>query len=161
MLENGIAYLHEGLSEIEQRVVEQLYSIGAIQVVVASRNMCWGLTLNAHLVVIMDTQYYNGKIHAWVASSSFVRWGSQRICQLSFLFEFLSLCGIIRKSLAGIFKPSWSIKEKWGGGKVVGSEAVRRNRHVRVISGRGRYGERGGNDWEDFVLIAFVLASAR
>lgn len=64
MLENGIAYLHEGLSEIEQRVVEQLYSIGAIQVVVASRNMCWGLTLNAHLVVIMDTQYYNGKIHA-------------------------------------------------------------------------------------------------
>ncbi|XP_071827411.1 U5 small nuclear ribonucleoprotein 200 kDa helicase-like isoform X1 [Apostichopus japonicus] len=66
MLENGIAYLHEGLSEIEQRVVEQLYSVGAIQVVVASRNMCWGLTLSAHLAVIMDTQYYNGKIHAYV-----------------------------------------------------------------------------------------------
>ncbi|XP_054766386.2 U5 small nuclear ribonucleoprotein 200 kDa helicase-like [Lytechinus pictus] len=66
MLSNGIAYLHEGLSEIEQKVVEQLYMSGAVQVVVASRMMCWGMTLNAHLVVVMDTQYYNGKIHAYV-----------------------------------------------------------------------------------------------
>ena len=32
MLENGIAYLHEGLTEIERKVVEQLYISGAIQV---------------------------------------------------------------------------------------------------------------------------------
>ncbi len=28
--------------------------------------MCWGMTMSAHLVVVMDTQYYNGKIHAYV-----------------------------------------------------------------------------------------------
>ena len=64
MLENGIAYLHEGLSELEKKVVEQLYTSGAVQIVVAARNMCWGMTFPAHLVVVVDTQYYNGKIHA-------------------------------------------------------------------------------------------------
>ncbi|XP_033632749.1 U5 small nuclear ribonucleoprotein 200 kDa helicase-like [Asterias rubens] len=66
MLENGIAYLHEGLSDMEKKVVEQLYTSGAIQIVVAARNMCWGMTFPAHLVVVMDTQYYNGKIHTYV-----------------------------------------------------------------------------------------------
>lgn len=41
-----------------------LSATGAIQVVVASRSLCWGLSVAAHLVIIMDTQYYNGKIHA-------------------------------------------------------------------------------------------------
>uniref|UniRef100_A0A670Z821 U5 small nuclear ribonucleoprotein 200 kDa helicase n=1 Tax=Pseudonaja textilis TaxID=8673 RepID=A0A670Z821_PSETE len=63
---NGVGYLHEGLTSMERRVVEQLFSSGAIQVVVASRNLCWGMNLAAHLVIIMDTQYYNGKIHAYV-----------------------------------------------------------------------------------------------
>ena len=31
-LSNGVAYLHEGLSEIERKVVEQLYTSGAVQV---------------------------------------------------------------------------------------------------------------------------------
>uniref|UniRef100_A0A452IEH7 Activating signal cointegrator 1 complex subunit 3 n=1 Tax=Gopherus agassizii TaxID=38772 RepID=A0A452IEH7_9SAUR len=38
----------------------------AVQVVVASRSLCWGMNVAAHLVIIMDTQYYNGKIHAYV-----------------------------------------------------------------------------------------------
>ena len=33
-LSNGVAYLHEGLSEIERKVVEQLYTSGAVQVCV-------------------------------------------------------------------------------------------------------------------------------
>ena len=37
---------------------------GAVQVVVASRSLCWGTNISAHLVVVMDTQYYNGRIHA-------------------------------------------------------------------------------------------------
>lgn len=37
---------------------------GAIQVMVASRSLCWGTNISAHLVIVMDTQYYNGKIHA-------------------------------------------------------------------------------------------------
>ncbi|KAM4746825.1 U5 small nuclear ribonucleoprotein 200 kDa helicase [Rhinophrynus dorsalis] len=63
---NGVGYLHEGLSSLERRIVEQLFNTGAIQVIVASRSLCWGLNIAAHLVIIMDTQYYNGKIHAYV-----------------------------------------------------------------------------------------------
>lgn len=31
-LSNGVAYLHEGLSDIERKAVEQVYSSGAVQV---------------------------------------------------------------------------------------------------------------------------------
>ncbi|KPP72642.1 U5 small nuclear ribonucleoprotein 200 kDa helicase-like [Scleropages formosus] len=65
-LANGVGYLHEGLSPTERRIVEQLFNSGAIQVVVASRSLCWGVNIAAHLVIVMDTQYYNGKIHAYV-----------------------------------------------------------------------------------------------
>jgi pre-mRNA-splicing helicase BRR2 len=60
-----VAYLHEGLSDLERKLVEQLFDTGAVQVVVVSRNLSWGLGLSAHLAVVMDTQYYNGKIHAY------------------------------------------------------------------------------------------------
>ena len=33
--------------------------------VVAARALAWSLTIQAHLVIIMDTQYYNGKLHAY------------------------------------------------------------------------------------------------
>lgn len=62
---NGVAYLHEGLTDIEHRLMEQLFQIGAVQVIVVSRNLTWALNLSAHLVVVMDSQYYNGKIHAY------------------------------------------------------------------------------------------------
>jgi len=64
-LSNGVAYLHEGLSELERRLVEHLFARGDVQVIVVSRSLAWGLNLTAHLVIIMDTQYYNGKIHAY------------------------------------------------------------------------------------------------
>ena len=63
---NGVAYLHDGTTQLEKTVVEQLYTSGAIQVLVASKSLCWGLSMAAHLVVVMDTQYYNGKIHSYV-----------------------------------------------------------------------------------------------
>ncbi|KAL3205213.1 hypothetical protein MRX96_011116 [Rhipicephalus microplus] len=44
-LSNGVAYLHEGLSPADQRLVEQLFDSGAIQVVVVSRSLCWALSL--------------------------------------------------------------------------------------------------------------------
>lgn len=64
-LSNGVAYLHEGLNELERKVVEQLFSTGAVQVLVASRNLSWGMNVSAHLVIIMDTQYYDGKTHSY------------------------------------------------------------------------------------------------
>ncbi|KAK6638558.1 DEIH-box ATPase [Polyplax serrata] len=64
-LTQGVAYIHEGLTPGDHRLVEQLFDSGAIQVAVVTRNLCWGLNIQAHLVIIMDTQFYNGKIHAY------------------------------------------------------------------------------------------------
>ncbi|KAK3589739.1 hypothetical protein CHS0354_021060 [Potamilus streckersoni] len=64
-LSNGVAYLHEGLSDIERKVVEQLFSTGAVQVLVTSRSLAWGMNVSAHLVIVMDTQYYDGKTHSY------------------------------------------------------------------------------------------------
>ncbi|CAO2171153.1 unnamed protein product [Urochloa humidicola] len=59
-LKCGVGYLHEGLSELDQELVTQLFLGGRIQVCVASSTMCWGRTLPAHLVVVMGTKYYDG-----------------------------------------------------------------------------------------------------
>ncbi|CAI9738835.1 small nuclear ribonucleoprotein 200 kDa helicase-like [Octopus vulgaris] len=64
-LSNGVAYLHEGLNDTERKVIEQLFMSGAIQLVVASRNLAWGMTMTSHLVIVMDTQYYDGKAHSY------------------------------------------------------------------------------------------------
>lgn len=61
----GVGFYHEALSEKEKRIVEHLYNAGAIQIVIATHNECWGLTLEAHLVVIMGTQAYDGKEHGY------------------------------------------------------------------------------------------------
>uniref|UniRef100_A0A336M1D6 U5 small nuclear ribonucleoprotein 200 kDa helicase n=1 Tax=Culicoides sonorensis TaxID=179676 RepID=A0A336M1D6_CULSO len=64
-LSQGVAYIHEGLSQSDHRLVEQLFDSGAIQVAVVTRDLCWGLDVTAYLVIIMDTQYYNGKNHSY------------------------------------------------------------------------------------------------
>lgn len=61
-----MAYLHEGVSAQDQRWVQQLFFTGAIQVVVVTRSLCWALSITSHLVIIMDTQFYDGKTHALV-----------------------------------------------------------------------------------------------
>merc|ERR1719210_2240516 len=64
-LSQGVAYMHEGLQAGDKRLVESLFDSGAIQVVVAARALAWSLTIQAHLVVIMDTQDYNGRTHTY------------------------------------------------------------------------------------------------
>eukprot|EP01116_Phalansterium_solitarium_P019909 TRINITY_DN5728_c0_g1_i2.p1 TRINITY_DN5728_c0_g1~~TRINITY_DN5728_c0_g1_i2.p1 ORF type:complete len:2045 (+),score=776.70 TRINITY_DN5728_c0_g1_i2:174-6308(+) len=61
----GVALYHEGLMEREKRVTEHVFASGAVQILVATYNMCWGLDLSAYLVVIMGTQYYDGKEHQY------------------------------------------------------------------------------------------------
>ncbi|KAL5724254.1 RNA helicase [Ranunculus cassubicifolius] len=63
-LRYGIGYLHEGLSETEQEIVSYMFEAGWIQVCVLSSSMCWGTPLSAHLVVVMGTQYYDGRENA-------------------------------------------------------------------------------------------------
>ena len=65
-LSHGIGYLHEGLSSFDKRAVEHLYRIGAIQVLLVSRDCCWEINVNAFLVIIMGTQYFEGREHRYI-----------------------------------------------------------------------------------------------
>ncbi|XP_028133686.1 putative U5 small nuclear ribonucleoprotein 200 kDa helicase [Diabrotica virgifera virgifera] len=64
-LSQGVAYMHEGLTASDLRLVEQLFDSGAVQVAVVTKDLSWAVNIFSHLVVIMDTQYYNGKVHAY------------------------------------------------------------------------------------------------
>ncbi|KVH95384.1 AAA+ ATPase domain-containing protein, partial [Cynara cardunculus var. scolymus] len=63
-LKYGVGYLHEGLTTTDQDIVRTLFETGCIQVCVMSGTMCWGVSLRAHLVVVMGTQYYDGRENA-------------------------------------------------------------------------------------------------
>nr|XP_009758634.1 PREDICTED: U5 small nuclear ribonucleoprotein 200 kDa helicase-like [Nicotiana sylvestris] len=63
-LKYGVGYLHEGLSSTDQDIVKTLFETGWIQVCVMSSTMCWGVPLSAHLMVVMGTQYYDGRENA-------------------------------------------------------------------------------------------------
>ncbi|KAH7368969.1 pre-mRNA-splicing factor brr2 [Plectosphaerella cucumerina] len=65
-LSHGIGYYHEALSTSDKRIVKHLYNHGAIQVLVASRDSCWELDCTAHLVIVMGTQYFEGRQHRYV-----------------------------------------------------------------------------------------------
>jgi pre-mRNA-splicing helicase BRR2 len=62
----GIGFYHAGLSAVEKAVVQRLFDAGAIQVVISEYSLCWGMTMAAHMVIIMDTQVYDGREHRYV-----------------------------------------------------------------------------------------------
>lgn len=61
---NGVGYFYEGLSDIERKVVEYLFFSGVVQVLVVFRSFFWGMSVFVYLVVVMDIQYYDGKIYS-------------------------------------------------------------------------------------------------
>lgn len=65
-LSHGIGYYHEALTTSDKRIVKHLFDNGAIQVLIASRDVCWELDSKAHLVIIMGTQYYEGREHRYI-----------------------------------------------------------------------------------------------
>ncbi|KAK5654988.1 hypothetical protein OQA88_6747 [Cercophora sp. LCS_1] len=65
-LSHGVGYYHEALGQSDKRIVKHLYNNGAIQVLIASRDVCWELDCTAHLVVVMGTQYFEGREHRYV-----------------------------------------------------------------------------------------------
>lgn len=65
-LAHGIGYYHEALSANDKRIVSFLYTKGAIQVLVASRDVCWELDCLAHLVIVMGTQFFEGREHRYI-----------------------------------------------------------------------------------------------
>ncbi|KAK4099788.1 Sec63-domain-containing protein [Parathielavia hyrcaniae] len=65
-LSHGVGYYHEALTLSDKRIVRHLYNNGAIQVLIASRDVCWELDCTAQLVVAMGTQYFEGREHRYV-----------------------------------------------------------------------------------------------
>lgn len=61
----GVGFLHEGTSANDVTIVQHLLASNAIQICVVPRGMCYSIEMSAYLVVIMDTQFYNGKYHVY------------------------------------------------------------------------------------------------
>lgn len=66
-LSYGVGLLHEGLGETERGAVEALFESGALQVLVCTAGMCWSLTAQAKLVVVMGTQYFDAALASGTA----------------------------------------------------------------------------------------------
>ncbi|KAI8977390.1 Sec63 Brl domain-containing protein [Mycotypha africana] len=64
-LQHGIGFYHEALSKQDKLIVEQLYETGAIKVIIASRDTCWGIRMHSYMVIVMGTQYFEGKEHRY------------------------------------------------------------------------------------------------
>ncbi|KAL1643346.1 Pre-mRNA-splicing helicase BRR2 [Diplodia intermedia] len=65
-LSHGIGYYHEALSAFDKRAVEHFFRVGAIQVLLVSRDCCWEINVNAHLVIVMNTQFFEGREHRYI-----------------------------------------------------------------------------------------------
>ena len=65
-ISHGIGYMHEALSAGDKRIVSHLYNLGAIQVLIASRDVCWELNHTAFLVIIMGLQFFDGREHRYI-----------------------------------------------------------------------------------------------
>ncbi|MCJ1338817.1 DEIH-box ATPase [Bachmanniomyces sp. S44760] len=65
-MSHGIGYFHEALSTNDKRIVSHLYNIGAIQIMIASRDVCWEIDCTAYLVIVMGTQFFEGREHRYI-----------------------------------------------------------------------------------------------
>jgi pre-mRNA-splicing helicase BRR2 len=90
-IQSGIGYYHEGiliratlfplssrlffvgLSETEKKAIKFLFSTNAVQILVCTREVCWEVDVFCHLVVVMDTQYYDGRDHRFPCLPSMSR----------------------------------------------------------------------------------------
>jgi pre-mRNA-splicing helicase BRR2 len=57
----GIGFLHSGMVDSDWRTVVDLYQKNSIKVLVCPADLCWRLRCVAPLVVIMGTDYYDGR----------------------------------------------------------------------------------------------------
>ncbi|KIJ15196.1 hypothetical protein PAXINDRAFT_169339 [Paxillus involutus ATCC 200175] len=70
LLPFGFAIHHAGMSREDRTLVEELFADGAVQVLVCTATLAWGVNLPAHTVVIKGTQIYNPEKGKWVELSS-------------------------------------------------------------------------------------------
>jgi pre-mRNA-splicing helicase BRR2 len=65
-LAKGVGFLHNSLHNSDRERVEGLFRDGVVNVLVCSHDMCWLTPAPAHLVIVMDTVYYDGREHKFV-----------------------------------------------------------------------------------------------
>ncbi|KAF5370279.1 hypothetical protein D9758_006929 [Tetrapyrgos nigripes] len=70
LLPFGFGIHHAGMSREDRGLVEELFADGAIQVLVCTATLAWGVNLPAHTVIIKGTQIYNPEKGRWVELSS-------------------------------------------------------------------------------------------
>lgn len=63
---HGIGYIHEALSVSDLQTVVQLYQARVIRVLLVSRDSAYAVKLQASLVVVMGTQFYEGSQHRYI-----------------------------------------------------------------------------------------------
>jgi len=69
LLPYGFAIHHAGMSRADRATVEDLFSDKAIQVLVCTATLAWGVNLPAHTVIIKGTQIYSPEKGNWVELS--------------------------------------------------------------------------------------------
>lgn len=65
-LQFGVGLHHAGLDEQDRKLVERLYVNGAIQLLVATSTLAWGVNTPAHLVIIKGTEFYDAPTKRYV-----------------------------------------------------------------------------------------------
>jgi len=65
-LARGVGFLHSGLPKSDRDRVCALYRDGILGVLVCPHDLCWSTPGPAHLVVVMDTVYFEGREHRFV-----------------------------------------------------------------------------------------------
>jgi pre-mRNA-splicing helicase BRR2 len=63
---HGVGYFHEALPSSDKRIVKYLYDNGALQIMIASRDVCWELDCTSYFVIVMGTQFFEGREHRYV-----------------------------------------------------------------------------------------------
>ncbi|RMX96824.1 hypothetical protein D0866_16356, partial [Hortaea werneckii] len=69
VLPYGFGIHHAGMSRADRTAVEDLFADGAIQVLVCTATLAWGVNLPAHTVIIKGTQIYSPEKGSWVELS--------------------------------------------------------------------------------------------
>ncbi|KAK9768510.1 putative steryl acetyl hydrolase mug81 [Basidiobolus ranarum] len=62
----GIGLHHAGLTEVDRKIVEELFVNQKIQILIATSTLAWGVNFPAHLVVVKGTEFYDAKKKGYV-----------------------------------------------------------------------------------------------
>lgn len=65
-LSHGIGYCYESMHPTDKIIVEKLFEAGAIQIIVAAKDVAWSLSVRSFLVIVMGTQIYEGREHRYI-----------------------------------------------------------------------------------------------